>query len=685
MKPDTYRFALPVLIAVQILFVTAYVFHEHTVYFWDHAMYHNMVRFLFSMFQEGAAKGWGIFHYSLSNDYNLIFGLPSFSAFLLFGDSRLVFILANFLVFFIAYELAVSFVLRRIFSFSYNKALLFGFGLCSLVPPLWIPLLEGYPDIGAAACVVFAFGIALEPKKNWQHALGMGALFALAVLLRRHFAYPALALFVASGVTDFISLFRKKSQHKRWSAFIRLGLFYGLCGIALVGFIGLIAPEFFLRMITIDYSSLYLSYKKPTVDFLVFTASNFGGGLLLLSLAGFVLAFRYSSANRLSLFLLAGTVFAWLATWCLGATQAGHHYMLHILPLLVITGLVGLFLSIKKRTGSQRLLTGGVMAFVLIANSAWALWFSPEGMLSDVDKKFRLYSAPRPPIVRPDYGALVGLAEYLEKTARPEDRILFVGSSFVFNQDIMRGVFTDILQRPALINQFLWAPEIDGVQDPPFNSFAAATIYVVPEPPQYHLAKEGQKIVTAAARQFPPPASSAVLFKTDAEIFTLANGTKVRIWRRKPWTPAALHESLDLIRETAGGQQGWVTSVMPAFITISTNAQSLTNAMVNFDASRPETTLFFDKELGEGNYRLGMDILAEPTCTNLTFALEAKTSSGRSLWQVFFEPPAVPGSLFRSFSIPPNIKEDAYLFLTFRANPSQPCGAMLQYLRVERS
>ncbi len=678
MKPAFFRIALTALLAAQAAFVTAYVLCERAVYFWDHAMYHALARNLHAAFRSSFSGGAGAFAASLANDYNLIFALPSLAGFAMFGDSRLVFVLANFFVFFIACETAVALLLRRLFALAWRPAFLLGFGACSLIPSLWIPLLEGYPDAGAAACIVFAFYVALDRQKTWRSFFVIGLLAGLAVLLRRHFAYPALALLFTSGLFDLGRVFLSKDRMRRKNL-SRLALFYGLCGLTAAAIIGLVAPAFFLRMISVDYSSLYVSYKKPGWDFLVFALSNIGLLPLALALAGFGLAARAFPGAREGLAFVAAAVFVWLAAWCLGPAQAGHHYILHVIPLFLAVGLSGLALAL-----SRRVYVRAALVAVLAANSVWALWLSPEGMLSDADKKMRFYSAPRPPVARPDYDSLLALAGYLEETTTPADRLLVMGSSFVFNQDLLRAVYTDILKHPDFLNRFLWASEIDGVQDPPYDSFASATVYAVPDPPQYHLAKEGQKVVTSIAQQFPPPPFSAALFKEDARAFALANGVTLRVWRRKPWTPGALHKATGLIRETAGGRRDWIALSIPAFVSIATNVQNTTNVFARLDALRSGLSLFFDRSLSGGNYRLAFDILAEPSCKNPRFTLEARTASGQSLWTTAFEPPAVPGSLYRPFAVSGIKDEEAFLFLSYTADFTASCQSLLQFLRVER-
>src|SRR6185312_4354727 len=80
-----------ILAGIQALFVGAYVAHEHTIYFWDHAMYFSMARQAYESFAQSFSTGWETFKNSLAGNYNLIFALPSLISFALFGPTRLVF------------------------------------------------------------------------------------------------------------------------------------------------------------------------------------------------------------------------------------------------------------------------------------------------------------------------------------------------------------------------------------------------------------------------------------------------------------------------------------------------------------------------------------------------------------------------------------------------------------------
>lgn len=655
MNPSRRSFAVIALFASQLAFVACYVSAEHTIYYWDYSMYHAMARGLHEAFQHDFAAGMATLHQSMGNNYNMIFCLPSLLSFALFGESRLTFVLTNFVAFVVPYEIAVACVLRRVYALDWGNALLFAFGTVSLLPPAWFPLLEGYPDTGAAACIAFAAALALGQNRSWKTAAGMGLSLGLAVLLRRHFAYPAIAVFAVAAAFDFM---------EKRLRFLPLVKFYALCGGAMLGIMMLLAPDFVMSALTVDFNALYASYKVPTMDFLRFVAGSFGWLLIAATFGGLAVAARRISQARRAIAFVAGATVAAIVVWCHGPAEASDHYTIHILPLLASVGLTGLALvEFPYRSAILSLIF-----LILAADSAWALWLSPKGVsTSGLNAKIGLFAAPHPPEARKDYAEVVALGDYLAKNTKPDDKILVVGSSPIFNQDILRAVYTDILNNPAATLRFLWGPEIDGEQKPPLDVYAAATVYVVATPTQYHLDPAGQTVVTASARQFPPPAAYAHLFHVDDRTFTLNDNVTVRVWRRDKWTPAALHSALASIHEIAPPyRQDWI---------------DMNGGARNVPATAPVVDFFLDSPLPAGDYRFGIDVLMPPQCQSPHLTLTAESADGLKLWSANFSPVIVPGSVYHPFTL---TESGAFLRLSaVSSDADHNCGMRLNNARVE--
>jgi len=675
------------LVVAQALFVASYVDHERTIYFWDHAMYFNMAKYAYFFFAQDFSAGWALFKNSLAENYNLIYTLPALASFKLFGVSRIVFILVNFFVFFITYEVAIAFLLRRALNLKWGLALIISFVSCALVPPLWLPLLEGYPDIGAAACVVCAAALALNGPGQSRiilRGLILGLVLGLAVLLRRHFVYADLALLITLVCFTLWDIWRAPGKSRR-RYLGRAIIYFTACGFGFAAILALIAPEFLKSALTVDYHTLYLSYQRPPVVFLRFVFGGFGFGLLLMVAGGLVvLAQTGDAGRRLTVFATLFT-FLWLAIWCGGPDQMGHHYILHALPVFMITGLVGWYVFLDRPWGQKKYIFSGALLLGLIANSAWALWFSPTGVWPNDNGRPGLLSAPRPSVVRPDYDEWLRLAGYLQRTTKPEDHIMVVGSSFVFNLDLIHSIYMDILDMPAMTARFPKSPEIDHEEPAPLDVFAASDIYLVPTPAQYHLDPAGQRVVTAAAAQFPPPPSRVALFHADDNAFHLADDVTIKVWRRTAWTPGTLHEVLQEIRDKAPQDanfaQSWATTALPLRVQIYTDDNDRTFVTSLFDAERRGLKLFFDKPLAPGTYRLGL--FAASDCANLQFHLDVLTAAGHMESTKDFTLLLLPGGGFQPFTVPAKPAGDHFLQLGLSLTAAAVCRAELRGLQIE--
>jgi hypothetical protein len=684
MKRSVVLSAFAALVLLQALFVYSYGLHEHTFYFWDHAMYLTLARGFEAVWQSGFLNGLVALQGSFIDNYNVLFALPSLATFAVFGDSRPVFLLTNFAVFFVAYEVALAFVLRRLFGFTWPLALLLGAGICCVIPPLWLPLVEGYPDVGAAACLVFAFGIALMPAERLRRAAAIGALLGFSFLFRRHFVYPALALLIVKAAFDFYADVWRADAASEGRVLRRFFSYYVLCGAGFLT-VFILSPRFLLNALTTDYGSLYLSYKKPALVFLGFALNRFGLLLFAISAAGYVAAVRLLPEARRGLLLLAAATALWAVVWSTGPAQAGHHYLLHILPLFMAVGVCGFIVALLRQRKLPFALLGGGVVFVLAVNSAWALWLSPRGIRPNDMGPPGFFSAPRPPVVRQDYDALVALGKHIAATSGPGDGVYVVGSSFVFNQDLMRAVFTEALHREDVARRFVFAPEIDSSQSLPLNAFASATLYIVPDPPQYHLDPQGQRVVTAVAGQFPPPEERAGLFARDEAVFFLEDGVKLRVWRRKPWTPGALHDALTDVRKAGISiQQDWVMVTPLPQVALTTEEQGLAGLFARFDAGHAGVSLVFDVPLGAGSYRFSTRAAAQPVCRGPSLALTALTKTGDVLWEKRFTIPVEPGVLAHSFDMPSKPEQPGFLQLRLSADGIQPCVAGLRSMSVEK-
>lgn len=590
------RVALGALIVVvQFIGLAVYLEQERTIHFWDYAMYANMALGLFDAPRGTAALS--MFYGSFAQKYNLLFALPSMVSFALAEPTRSIFILTNYLCYFIAFQAGIAFVLRQLYKLTWEHALFASGLLCVLVPFAWHPLLQGYPDHGAAACLTFAIGLALSRKPRFRTYMMMGALLGFSILFRRHYAYPVLAVLAAQGLCEIVFAFQKGIlREPAW--YKEKAVQFGLIGLSLLAVLVACEPLYLQEILMTDYAALYKSYERPPCYFVLFAFSRVGAGLLALSLIGYGLQAYVNGKNKKRLLFIGLVMVLWLTLWALGPGQAGDHYLISIMPLFCAVGLYGFVRALWHESRNLKIFLGICILF-LMTNSAYAFWLSPFPLPSETPR-FGLWSHPRPPWVRGDLPELERLARYIQNTTTDEDRVVIVGSSFLFNQDLVRAVYTDVIKDVRPVYRYLFAPESDGEQDPPMDAYAAGTVFIVATPTQYHLPPDGQKVVTALATRFPPASDAEVLFRKDAPDFVLDQGITVEVWRRTaPWKPGQLYQKLSDIRRMKNMERRWISLNLAGFVVHDQSGTTI----IDHTAGNRTTRLFYDIPLSEGQFR----------------------------------------------------------------------------------
>jgi len=664
---------------LQFAFVYLYLKSEHAIQFWDYAMYANMA--LAWVDQNGIAPFVMAFAQSFAQKYNLLFAVPSAVTFSLFGGSRDVFILTNFAFFFLAHEAAIALVLRRLFALPWPVAMLWALGLCTAIPFMWYPLLEGYPDNGAAACLVFALGVSLRDKKSWRQAIAVGVLLGLSIILRRHYAYPALALLVTLGGFDLFSFVRRAAVRSA-KRFWLLALYYISVVFALIGLMLVVEPSYFAEMLTTSYATLYKSYERTPSYFMLFCLSRLGLVLLVTALTGYASLMREKKKTREPVLRIAGVGLVWLLIWAFGPAQAGEHYLISIAPVFCAVGLYGAFVNVWCTNAFRW--PARVCAVLLAVNALQAFWFAPF-VLPDRAPSVALFSTPRPPWSRSDYDELLALSRYIGETTTNRDRVVLAGSSFVLNQDLLRSVYVDIFKDLAPAFRYLAAPESDGEQEPPLDVFAQANVYIVASPAQYHLAPEGQKVVTGLVNRFPPDVRAAPLFEKDERTFHLMNDVSVSIWRRKKeWPPAMLHEQLAEIRKIKDTGKLWVTEQTTGIVDFMRTAAQGDVYIINHAPRLGSTKLFLDQPVGNGTYRIGMLLNATPSCENVSFSVRAESEEGKSVATKPSSPAQTVGAFYIPFHIEGKSEVPRFVSLSLTTTSMAPCTVALWQLRLEQ-
>ncbi|MDD3183188.1 MAG: hypothetical protein PHD48_10365 [Alphaproteobacteria bacterium] len=669
------------LLLCQFIFLVLYLGQEQAIPFWDYAMYANMAIDWFSA-PTGTEMVSRLFQ-SLSQKYNLLFAVPSLLSFSVFGATRSVFILTNFLIYFVVYQLAVGFVFKQIFQEPWPKTFFLSALLCCVVPFIWYPLFQGYPDHSAALCLTLAIGFALKPSSNHKTFLATGLLLGLSILLRRHYAYPALAVLLTIGITESLEAAKQKQLTNRKWLFQKV-ISYGLAGAGLLGVLILCEPTYLREILVTDYTTLYKSYERPPCYFVLFAFSHVGLCLLALSLAGYGMAAYLFPAYRRGLFFTATLMIIWLVLWAEGPGQAGDHYLISVLPLFCLTGLWGLFRSLHRQRRLRPVLA--LCGVFLAINSVQAFWLAPFELPSQ-KPSFSFWSAPRPPWVRKDKDELKRLAHYIGTTTTALDKVVVVGSSFIFNQDLMRALYTEELHTLAPAYRFLQAPESDGEQDPPLDVYASGTVFLVATPTQYHLPMTGQRVITGLSSRFPPTGTTEAFFEKDPQSFSLDKKVQVEIWRRtKAWQPGNLYENLYEIRNSKDMPRRWVAQKMAGRINFGKDENHQNVGLIAHGAGPQASVLFYDSPLDPGTYRIVTRVRLFGGCEKVHLTALVQNENGQTLSKETVPVYQIDDNITLPFSFLPMSTQKKFLSLMIKTETqAAPCTVALEQLRLQQS
>lgn len=649
-------------VLAQTGFVALYLGTENTVHFWDYAMYAGMATSWHAI--DGFFPKLAAFVESFSQNYNLLFALPSQFSFALFGTSRTAFILTQTATFFLAYQAAVAFVLSRLF----NRRFLFCFattiGLTALIPFVWFPLLEGYPDHAASACLAVALALLIPAKRSLRDNLLAGLALAFAIIFRRHYAYASLAFLTVSACMD---LYRSGFR-----AAINPVVTTGLAALATLL---LVEPFYLMEMATTNFQALYQSYNRGAGYFALFTATRIGVGLLLVSIAGLVLAFRNKQTNRSGLILGLGFISLWFIVWSLGPAQAADHYLITVLPLLAYIGIAGLLLNIRKRW------LASALVIALLAKSAYALWFAPAMPLPSDKPVFDTVSTARPPWKRTDMNDLLSLARNLTLILQKGDRVAVAGSSFSLNQDLVRALFTDIMKDTHTPEWFVPAPETDGPMQTPIDAVASANVYIVPRTAQYHLDPSGQKVVTAFWSALQKMRDETMLIERMPARLKLMGGVPTEIWRRKAWTPELLVRTIMHVAEQTGYIRPWVATQWGRGVQILMKNETADITTTVYGIDQP-ASVFFVLPLAGGTYNVQAKVQKSANCSTVAVGLRLNAPDGNQLWDTTLQSAQDEAALSQNLEMQGD--KAGYLSIDLWNTENKQCGIKLSNLKVLR-
>ena len=575
-------FFLFLVVLVTVAVTSIYVSSEHTFYWWDYAGYNTATVNTANLFRDSPDKAWRGVIESLSKEKNLLISLPLVPFILLFGESRLSYILSVSLIYVLPFRLLLGAISAKLIP-VYSRRVFWSTVLLSLLIPMsWIPTLRGYLDTGGCVFVALAILVYLQDVKlkSWWKIPLIGFLLAAAILLRRHFAYSAIAFFGAATLQAFIEfivlIYRRatalsSSKDKKvavpfpYRCLFESAVKLGLIAVTSLTILMLVAGDFTRSALTVDYRNLYVAWSLPVNDILTRYGDFYGLGTWLLVLIGF-------SAGILSRILVPGAaifvslfgVFS-LIEWLLVLRYGYLHYTIHITPIALL-GISTFFWT------TWLTLKGKVRYFMLGAAGLYLVLNAAVGLIPLKIDLSRLFVANFPPLVRSDYDEVVKLVEFLRKLAPNEEPIYIAGASNNFNANILRQANRKLNPPEGWWKlNTIGRPQIDSRDTYPLPELLQSQYAVVAVPfeqvlptDEQVLRSHEQDVVKVVYDAFTQNWEIARDFQLLPEQFKLENGVTVSVYRRmRPTDTATAVRTLDAMQrqivDRPGTQLDWIS------------------------------------------------------------------------------------------------------------------------------
>ena len=469
----------------------------------------------------------------LTQDYNDLIVLPWLPLVLLFGTSRWVFVagIVNLGVF-------PALLLLYAFIRSHCRHPLFVTACAAACfPMLFYTAIVGFIDAAGVGVTFLATLLWLHARKENENGryLLIGSLLALAILLRRWYAFFALSFFICVLID---AVFFRKSAAP-----------LAISGLSFAFSLLFLFQPFVEDRLMRNYAALYSAYKSGLgVDFHYFF-HYFGIFVVILSIVSALCLIVRRDTRRRGVFLMIQPVICFFLFTGV-QTHGQQHLLLYVPGFLCLVTL--LFAALADRIDKHRALASLLALFACLPMlSPLTSLFFPE-RVSDL-KSFEMLPAfnYRPP-VRTDTDSLAALVAFLDREVGFRGKHVGVlASSFSLNKDLLLNTDLSLgIEPPAGIDRryLAWLPEVDSRDAFP-GSLPYCDYYLVADPIQLHLGVGKQECVALPARLVLDGTGIGAAVRPVGQRFFVGNGGSIRVQLYEKFRPFTAAEEQDLIDE----------------------------------------------------------------------------------------------------------------------------------------
>ncbi len=516
--------------------VFLYAKNSSTIYFWDNAGYWTVSSELADLLRtDGAAALLRVTLDSvLTLDYNYLIILPIVFCVWLFGRSRYVFLAAIANLYLIPLCILVWAYAKSRFDGARTHKTLCTLGYTTAVllsAPILLSLtMIGFVDVGGCT-VAFAAMLIMLTSHRGDRDFGRfflaGILLALSLLLRRWFAFFALA-FVLAELID--GIFFKRS------VIPLLGTLSAFSFTLLFFFEDLVSGK-----LLADYGRMYEAYAIGLDKDFLLLFRYFGFIMLLAAIVCAIFLMRRPHTRPTAVFALVQAVLCFILF--VGVQTHGQQHLLLYVPAylgILITALSALYRMPLPRVMAWALLP----LFLFPTLSPFLPRIQPQS-LAELKVPTAMPSFSWSPPQREDAAEIVNLIRRLDQLGEEGYTVGVLASSLILNDEILRNAEASLsLPRISEVSRdyLLYLPAVDqrdGFSDVIFHCDA----FVVADPIQLHLGEDNQSVVAYPAARILSGEQFGRAFCRLEEEWLLRDGVKVYIYiRTRPNTEAEADE-----------------------------------------------------------------------------------------------------------------------------------------------
>jgi hypothetical protein len=591
---NIFLFLLLIIVVASV--TSLYILKEQYYYFWDYSTYFQKTNDLVLQLKKSPVEAALTFLFSLFDDYTQLPLIPILPFRLLLGSSRLGFVLSLALAYIIPFCLVMGVIATQIIPSKSHSVFWLTAFISLLIPPVWIPVFRGFPDIGGEILLMLAtlFYWKNTNLKNRQQIKNISIFLALSVLFRRHFIYETRVFLATICIYNIIDFIPRLQTDFRNAWFHLQDIFWRVGHIALL--FAIFTFIVFIKVLFINYRALYSSYELSSESNFLYYGQAYGWMLWGLALLGFILGCFEQSFFQPNLRFIA--LFGILSTsqWIFFAKQVSAQYSTHFLPFVILgISLLGWIIWLKRRLSIQTILFG-LQSFLLTLNIGIGL---------DIFGKIKspaqsIFAKRESPLFREDYHAIIELIGYLRNLSTPKQQFYIASSSYTFNYSIITVAEQQHFGKPIV--SIARTTNIDSRDFYPLNSLIQSHYVVVANPFQHHVMPQEQKLVQGVVEMFNKNLAIAQDFTPLPQTFALEHGVKVRIYKRiRPTSFPTILETLAKMRSQVsripGQEPYWLDlkSEQPSAIIQDPLLRMVQVLRLQITNKTPATLLYFGK------------------------------------------------------------------------------------------